>query len=263
MCVEFPSVSMPLPDFLALAPALQPRYYTISSSSTVYPKRIHITVSVVGQKRKDGRIFKGVCTHYLKDLLPPANSNGKIHHDDPKGKKGSKEWPTVSAFVRPSTFRLPADASTPIILIGPGTGIAPMRALLQERAAQAEKGESIGPNILYFGCKYEKHDYIYRDELEKYLQDGNLTKLRLAFSRDGKKKVYVQHHLAEDANEVWSYINDQNAYIYVCGGTSMGRDVLNALETIAQQKGKMSVDQAQGFVKQMQASGRLVQELWS
>lgn len=238
-----PSISMPLEHFVAVCPRLQPRYYTISSSSTVHPKSIHATVSVLNEQREDGTTFKGVCSNYLSQMI----KDGKVR-----------------AFTKDSTFRLPTDASKPIILIGPGTGIAPMRALLQERAHQktVEKLD-VGSNILYFGCKNRDLDFIYSDELNKYEKDGILTRMYLAFSREQSEKVYVQHLLAKNAKETWEYINDLGAYVYVCGGVKMGQDVSEALRKIVAEYGNFSSTDAKNYLDQMTVSKRYVQELWA
>eukprot|EP00903_Cladosiphon_okamuranus_P017375 g16006.t1 len=251
---RFSSLSMPLDHFLHIVPHLHPRYYTISSSSSVSPSRVHITVALLEQERSQGRVYRGVCSSFLSSLKPGdvgTPANGVIG-------KGAQ----CRVFVRESTFRLPADPSTPIIMIGPGTGVAPMRALLQERAWQKTQGLSVGRNVLYFGCRCRSQDYIYKDELEAYQADGTLDSLRLAFSRESSSKVYVQHLLREDAAEIWDLL-EVGAYVYVCGGTRMGTDVHNELNNIAQSRGLMGVDESKEYTKRLHNSGRYVQELWS
>jgi NADPH-ferrihemoprotein reductase len=238
-----PSIEMPLEHFISVCPRLHPRYYTISSSSSIHPKSIHATVSVLSEKRQDGSEFKGVCTNYLADLV----DNGKIR-----------------AFVRESTFRLPADASKPIIMIGPGTGIAPMRALLQERSYQKSKEKkNVGSNILYFGCKKRDLDFIYSDELNAFEKEGILTEMHLAFSREQSEKVYVQHLLAKNAKDTWKLIDEQGAYIYVCGAVKMGQDVSEALRKIIGQHGDRTTTDAKAYLDDMASSGRFIQELWA
>ena len=149
---------------LNLTPSLQPRYYTISSSSSVHPNRVHITVSVVDQPKPDGGVFRGVCSSFLQRLEPPMTDGDGKRMDESGDKRGA--WPSCRIFVRASSFRLPADPKTPIVMVGPGTGIAPMRALLQERSYVEHIGEaSAGDNVLYFGCKSKK-GLLYREELE-------------------------------------------------------------------------------------------------
>ena len=137
-----------------------------------------------------------------------------------------------------------------------------MRALLQERAWQKAQGLNMGRNLLYFGCRSRSQDYIYKDELEAYQADGTLDSLRLAFSREGASKVYVQHLLREDAAEIWDLL-EGGAHVYVCGGTHMGTDVHSELNHIAQSRGLMGVEESKEYTKKLHDAGRYVQELWS
>jgi len=238
-----PSIEAPLEHFLMFCPRLVPRYYTISSSSSVHPKSVHLTVSVTEATKKDGSILKGVCSSHLADVKP-------------------KE--TVRVFNRESTFRLPQDTSRPILMVGPGTGVAPMRALLQERAFQRKKEKKqVGKSILYFGCKKRSMDYIYEDEMKSFQKDGTLSQLHLAFSREQQKKVYVQHLLAQNAKATWKLLDKEGVYVYVCGGTRMGQDVSEALQTICETEGGMNAGDAKDYIKNLAANGRYVQELWA
>lgn len=238
-----PSIEMPLEHFIEVCPRLQPRYYTISSSSTVHPQSIHITVSVLKEAREDGTVFKGVCSNFLAELI----ENGKVR-----------------AFVRESTFRLPSDVSKPVIMIGPGTGIAPMRAMLQERSHQKiQQKLPVGKNILYFGCKTRDLDFIYSEELNAFEREGTLNQVHLAFSREQSEKVYVQHLLAKNAADTWKLMDDEGAYIYVCGGVKMGQDVCEALRKIIADQGNRSSVDAKSYLDQMASSGRFIQELWA
>jgi len=237
---SFPSLQIPLDHFINLARSLQPRYYTISSSSSVNPSSIHITVAVTQTPLPGGRVHQGVCSTYLAS---PATKSLRI-------------------FVRPSTFRLPALPSTPIIMIGPGTGIAPMRAMLQERHhAKEVRREAVGENILFFGCRRRDHDFIYEEELRAFEKSGALTDLQLAFSRETEKKVYVQHLISkpETASRLWKLISEEKAHVYICGATSMGHDVHKALQDVITSNGESGAE----VLKRMQAEGRYVQELWS
>ena len=233
-----PSIQMTLPQFIAFCPRLVPRMYTISSSSSVHPRSLAMTVSVIKEKNDDGSIFSGVCSNHL------ANAG------------------ECRIFVRPSTFRLPKSVATPIIMIGPGTGVAPMRALLQEREFQAKEGKEDGKkmnNVLYFGSKNRKLDYLYADEFAEFEKNGTLSSLHLAFSREQKDKIYVQHLLAKNGKETWDLI-EAGAYIYICGGTSMGKDVVKELGKIVSTIGNKNEEQYLALLKK---EGRLVQELWS
>ena len=240
---ELSAIQLPLVDFLHIMPHMQPRYYTISSSSSVHPDSVHITVSVTAFALKSGRPFRGLCSGYLQDKAA-----------------GSK----LRIFVRASSFRLPKSLGTPVVMIGPGTGIAPMRALLQERQFQSKKENVASSNTLYFGCKSKSADYIYEDELSAFVEDKTLGKLHLAFSRDQQQKVYVQHLMMRDENaKALMHSIDQGGYVFVCGATSMGTDVLEALCSIVMTARGTDRASAADVVKGLQAKGRYVQELWS
>jgi NADPH-ferrihemoprotein reductase len=267
-----PSLEIPLEHLIGNICRFQlPRFYTISSCPKVYPNSIHITVAVTQEERPTGDknsngdlppqppMFEGVASTHI----------AKQNDDD----KSSSLQPSLRVFVRPSTFRLPKDLSTPIIMIGPGTGIAPMRALLQDRKYQQqqqqeeEQKEEAGYNVLYFGCKNENLDYIYHDELMQYQNDGTLNKLYLAFSRkDPKKKEYVQHLLRQNSNETYKLLTEQNAYVYVCGGVKMGHDVTETLKEILIEQSSsstMTQQDATNYLSKLSNDGRFVQELWS
>eukprot|EP00940_MAST-03C_sp_MAST-3C-sp2_P002583 g2583.t1 len=144
-------------------------------------------------------------------------------------------------------------------MFGPGTGIAPMRALLQDRLVAVRRGEQVGPSLLFFGCCRRDVDFIYKDELQSFLDAGALTELHLAFSREQRKKVYVQHKLAEQKDKIWKLVDSLNAYVFVCGGIAMGNDVSKTMESIANDAG----EDGKAYVSGLKASGRYIQELWS
>lgn len=249
---ELSSARIPIADLIHIATYIQPRYYTISSSSNVSPDVVHITVSITKYTLKNGNIFNGLCSEYLTTI------GVSKHATD-----------TVRIYVRPSAFRLPAAVSTPIIMVGPGTGLAPMRALLQEREFQASAAKKnvakTMKNLLFFGCKNQSVDYIYRDELEAFQSSGVLTALHLAFSRDSAQKVYVQHLISQPAValELIDLLFNHNAYVYVCGATLMGSDVHAAFVKVLETERGMSHDAASAYVKDLQERGRYVQELWT
>eukprot|EP00611_Tribonema_gayanum_P027840 TRINITY_DN699_c0_g1_i4.p1 TRINITY_DN699_c0_g1~~TRINITY_DN699_c0_g1_i4.p1 ORF type:complete len:654 (-),score=302.60 TRINITY_DN699_c0_g1_i4:336-2297(-) len=236
---DFRSARVPLAHLLHAVPHLQPREYTIASSAAAHPRAVHLTVALLREDRGGGRRFHGLCTRHLAALEAPGAP--------------------LRALVRASTFRLPADDSVPIILVGPGTGIAPMRALLQERRHRRARGAA----VLYFGCRSAQRDYLYRAELEAFLADGTLTALRTAFSRDQAAKVYVQDRLREHGAEAWRLLRDGGAHVYVCGGTAMGADVAAAFADVAKDAGGLDDADAKAFMQRLHAEGRYVQELWS
>ena len=165
----------------------------------------------------------------------------------------------MPVFVQPSHgFRLPADGDIPIILVGPGTGVAPFRAFLHERRATGAKGR----NWLLFGEQRAATDFYYRDELERMLADGHLTKLSTAFSRDQAEKIYVQHRMIEHAAELWTWLRE-GAHFYVCGDASrMAKDVDAALHKVIETAGGLGADGAVEFVRKLKAEKRYQRDVY-
>lgn len=244
---DLPSCRPPIDHICELLPRLQPRYYSISSSSKLYPTTVHVTAVLVKYETKTGRVNKGVATTFLSQKHP---SDGE-------------PLPRVPIFIRKSQFRLPAKTDTPVIMVGPGTGLAPFRGFIQERDFNKKDGKEIGQTILYFGCRKRSEDYIYEEELEDYVERG-VMKLRTAFSRDQAHKVYVTHLLEEDMDLLWNVIGENKGHFYICGDAkNMATDVRNILLKVLQSKGNMSESEATQYIKKMEAQKRYSADVWS
>jgi cytochrome P450 / NADPH-cytochrome P450 reductase len=241
---EYTACELPFGVFLEMMPPLAPRYYSISSSPSANASRCSVTVAVVGGSALSGSgEFKGVCSNYLA---------------------GRRVGDVVYASVRQTKagFRLPEDAATPIIMIGPGTGLAPFRGFLQERAAQKAQGRALGPAMLFFGCRRPDHDFIYADELKVFAAAG-LVDLFVAFSRAEEGKTYVQDLLAAQADRVSALI-EKGAIIYVCGdGAWMEPSVKGAL--VAIRRARAGLDEAAGarWIDEMGREHRYVLDVWA
>lgn len=248
---------------------LQPRYYSISSSSLVQPKKISITAVVESQMipgREDP--FRGVATNYLFALKQKQNGDPNptafgLSYEI-TGPRNKYDGIYVPVHVRHSNFKLPSDPSKPIILIGPGTGVAPFRGFVQERARQAKNGEDVGKAILFFGCRKRNEDFLYEKEWEEYKQVlGDKFELVLAFSREGPKKVYVQHQLKDRAKEI-NELLEKKAYFYVCGdAANMAREVNAVLAQILAEQRGITEAKAEEIVKNMRAANQYQEDVWS
>jgi len=248
---------------------IQPRYYSISSSSLVQKHKISITAVVESVAAAGApHIVKGVTTNYLFALMLKQNG---VANPDPNGLNYAITGPRnkydgihAPVHVRHSNFKLPSDPSKPIIMIGPGTGVAPFRGFVQERAQQVKNGDNVGKTILFFGCRNSEQDFLYKKEWPQYAADmQGQFELVTAFSREGPSKVYVQHRLKERAAEVNKLLQEK-AYFYVCGdAANMAREVNDILaQIIAEQRG-VDKKKAEDIVKSMRASGQYQEDVWS
>lgn len=244
---EFRSARPSLGLFLgSIAPRLQPRFYSISSSHTVSPGRIHVTCAVVKDVTLSGRVHHGVCSTWLQKAS--VSNIGTT--------------PAVPIFTRHSNFKPPKDPTVPLVMIGPGTGIAPFRGFLQHREHLAASGTKLGPAHLFFGCRDRFKDFIYEEELRSWESSQTvLTSLHVAFSREGKQKDYVQHHLKDQGKELWPLL--QSGCTYVCGDAKkMAKDVHSALVDIAREHGEFSQGQAEEFWSELHKNGRYLRDVW-
>jgi sulfite reductase (NADPH) flavoprotein alpha-component len=235
---KFPSAKPAAGDFVATLSPLGPRLYSISSSLRAYPGQVHLTVGAVRYENSSGRKCGGVASTFLAERLHSGQ--------------------TVRVFIHPAAkFALPA-GDQPVMMVGPGTGIAPFRAFLQERAAAGCKGK----NWLFFGDQREAHDYLYRQELQKYQQEGVLTRLDTAFSRDGIHKVYVQSKMLENGAEIFRWL-EEGGHFYVCGDAKrMAADVDKALRQIIAEHGAMAAADADKYVAALVRAGRYQRDVY-
>ncbi|WP_349431081.1 sulfite reductase subunit alpha [Methylomarinum sp. Ch1-1] len=238
LLLQFPDMEFSAAEFLALLKPLQHRAYSISSSGNMHPDNVHLTVASVRYHSHD-RDHKGVCSTYLADLVD--------------------EETEVKVFFQPNKiFRVPDNDDVPMIMVGPGTGVAPFRAFLQERELRQAKGK----NWLFFGDRNAATDFIYREELEAMQEKGVLSRLDLAFSRDQAEKIYVQDKMRENGAELFAWL-EQGGYFFVCGDAyRMAKDVDKALHDIIAEHGKLSEAEAADYVNQLKKDKRYVRDVY-
>ena len=246
---RFPSLSCDLALLLELRPAIKPRYYSISSSPKALAKSAStsracsLTVGVHSFTGDSGRSQSGLCSTFLSQCAPGASLRVVLHDTN-------------------SVFRLPKDLTTDVILIGPGTGIAPLRGFLQERHAQRQEGLAVGKSYLFFGCRRADEDFLYRRELEGYLSDGTLSGLYTAFSRE-EGKQYVQDRLRAQAAEVYAVISRGGA-VLVCGDAKkMAPEVRAVFVEIFVAQGHMSQDEAHAKLAALLSQGHYLEDVWA
>lgn len=233
-----PSLRFEVDEFTGLLRPLQHRAYSISSSSKADPTSVHLTIASV-RHSGGGRDRGGVCSTFLADRVAAGAHAG--------------------IFVSPNkSFRVPSDDTAPMIMVGPGTGVAPFRAFLQERRARGASGK----NWLFFGDQHRTSDYIYEDELTAFATDGALHRLDLAFSRDQSEKVYVQTRMAEHGKDLYAWL-EEGGHFYVCGdATRMAKDVDRALHSVIETHGAMSADAASEYVSNLKREKRYLRDVY-
>lgn len=238
LLVQFPGIIDDPADLVAMLPRLTPRLYSISSSPVAHAGEIHATVAVV-RYTSHNRERGGVCSTLFADRTSVSDS--------------------LPIYIQPNKkFRLPDDPDTPMIMIGPGTGIAPFRGFLHERRALGHRGR----NWLFFGERSADTDFLYRDEFEAMLADGHLARLDTAFSRDQEDKVYVQDRMMQNSRLLWDWLQE-GANVYVCGDASrMGKDVHATLQQIVEKEGQMSPQGAEEYVTALKEQHRYHRDLY-
>jgi sulfite reductase (NADPH) flavoprotein alpha-component len=227
-----------LDSFLENLRKLQPRLYSIASSIKAHPDEVHLCVGAV-RYSADGIAHEGVASTFLADRLPLGETTGIYFH-------------------AANHFRLPADLTKPVIMVGPGTGIAPFRAFLEEREATKAPGK----NWLFFGDQKRSTDFLYHDQIIAWVQSGHLTRLDTAFSRDQEEKIYVQTRMLQAASELWQWL-EEGAHFYVCGDAKrMAKDVDDALHHIIETQGGKTAEEAAAYVAEMKKTKRYARDVY-
>lgn len=226
-------------QLLGLLRPLTPRLYSIASSQSEVEEEVHLTVGVVRYPQEDGTVRSGAASSYLADrLAEDGEVRVFVEHND--------------------NFRLPSNPDTPVIMVGPGTGIAPFRAFLQEREAQGAEGN----NWLFFGNPHFTQDFLYQVEWQRYVKSGLLSKISLAFSRDQAEKVYVQHRLREAGQELYQWL-EAGAHFYVCGDANqMAKDVQEALLDVIAEHGHKSREEAEEYLSELRRAKRYQRDVY-
>jgi sulfite reductase (NADPH) flavoprotein alpha-component len=236
---RFPSAILTAQDIVREVPVIKPRLYSISSSQRVHENSIHLLVVLVDWKGSAGVMRYGHATRFLM--------NAKLG-----------EYLTVS--IKPSVMKLPHSHESPVIMSGLGTGMAPFRAFIEERWYWKQQGKKVGPMILYFGSRYREMEYLYGEELDAYLNENILTSLRLAFSRDQKEKVYIQHKIEQDSDILHDLICNKNASFYLCGPTWPVPDISTAL--LSSFSKTMTPEKAEAYLEKMKDDERYILEVY-
>jgi sulfite reductase (NADPH) flavoprotein alpha-component len=238
LMADYPSARFTPQEFVDFLRKLMPRLYSIASSPRVHPNEVHLTVAIV-RYETNNRQRVGVCSTFMADRAVVGTT-------------------PVPVFVSHSHFGPPEDTRKDCIMVGPGTGIAPFRAFIQDRAAVGATGR----NWLFFGDQKRATDFLYEEEWTDFLAKGQLTRMDMAFSRDQLTKIYVQDRMREHAAELWTWISG-GAYFYVCGDAKrMAKDVDTTLHDIIAEQARMSVEQAAEYVKQMKKEKRYQRDVY-
>eukprot|EP01134_Creolimax_fragrantissima_P004553 CFRG4553T1 len=238
---EFPSAHPPVEELILLIPAIKPRHYSIASSQRMHENSVHLLVVVHDWITPSKCLRVGQCTRYLVGVKPGAK---------------------MTVCVKPSVMILPPSHTQPCIMSGLGTGMAPFRAFIQERAMAKMAGEEVGPMILYFGSRSRGQEYLYGEELEAYHADGLLSGLRLAFSRDQPHKIYIQHKMMEDKEYLNEYLNNGDGHFYLCGPTWPAGDVRDAIVGSFVEAGGMTEGDATVTLQRLKDDERYILEVY-
>ncbi|CAJ0643605.1 15531_t:CDS:2 [Entrophospora sp. SA101] len=236
---EFTSARPPVEELIQLIAPIKPRHYSIASAQSVHPNSVHLLVVTVEWANSAGKKRYGQCTHYLSRL---------------------KIGESLTVSIKPSVMKLPPRDTQPVIMAGLGTGMAPFRAFIEERAYRQSQGIEVGPMILYFGSRHRSMEYLYGEELEAYHVEGLLTHLRLAFSRDQKHKIYIQHKMEEDGDLLHQYLLKDEGWFYLCGPTWPVSDVKDAIVGSFVKSGGLTLGEATNWVNKLKDLERYILE---
>lgn len=239
--IDFPHTtpSIPADYLLELIPRIRPRAFSIASAMQAHPKKLQILMAVVQYKTKLHEVRRGLCSTWLASIRP-------------------EDGQRVPLWVKKGSLKFPSDPDTPLVMVGPGTGVAPFHSAIQERAALGKPG-----NNLFFGCRGKTKDFYYEEEW-KDLEKRGLLRIFTAFSRDQEDKVYVQHRIEENGAYLWELISNTQAYFYIAGNAkSMPTQVTDALKSVFQSEGQMSAPEAEQYLVMLEKSGRFQSETWS
>ncbi|KAG2177592.1 hypothetical protein INT44_008104 [Umbelopsis vinacea] len=238
---EFTSARPTVEQLATIIAPIKPRHYSIASSQKMFANSVHLLVVAVDWKTSTGEVRYGQCTRYLSDLKIGAN---------------------VTVSIKPSVMKLPPLNTQPVIMAGLGTGMAPFRAFIQERSVLKASGVEVGPMMLYFGSRNRRNEYLYGEELEAYHAEGLLTHMGLAFSRDQKEKVYIQHKMQEDSRQLYEYLINEQAHFYLCGPTWPVPDVKDAVVYGLKQYGGMEERAASDLIEEWKEKERYILEVY-
>ena len=238
MLLQYPPNGISAQTFVGVLRKMPPRLYSIASSLKAHPDEVHLTIASV-RYHSHGRDREGVCSTFIADRIDLNETMRVFTHKN-------------------KNFKLPENGDTPIIMIGPGTGIAPFRSFIEERKAMGQSGK----NWLFFGDQHYTYDFLYQTEWQKYLKSGLLSRLDLAFSRDQDYKVYVQDRIMENAKEIFAWLKN-GAHLYVCGDASrMAGDVHETIVKIFENQGKLPREEAEAQIKQLQKDKRYQRDVY-
>lgn len=240
---RYPSARPDLSFLVEMIPTMKPRYYSIASSPLMNPSSIELCIVGVNWKTPSGKQRFGQCTSYLHDLVPDSQT-------------------VVRAAVAPGTMRMPEDTRYPVIMAGLGTGIAPFKAITEHRVAQFRAGKPMGDTTLFYGCRYKK-EFVYPELWKKYQEEGALTHVIPAFSREQSYKIYVQDKIRENSKLVTDYLMKQNGSFYYCGLAGKAPEAIRKgiMDAFVKEAG-ISEDKADAYLQQMEKDGRYNLECW-